>query len=68
MDTDKLLNQIKRMDKNKRSEVLDTLDNALSDAQKEKLVSMVKSKEIDGLISELIKSDEVQKKISELLG
>ena len=68
MDTNKLLSQIKRMDKSKRDEMLDSLDSALSDEQKQKLVGMVKSKQIDGLISDLLQSDEVQKKISELLG
>ena len=56
------------MDKTKRDEMLDSLDNSLSDAQKQKLVEMVKSKEIDGLISSLVQSEELQKKISELLG
>lgn len=68
MDSDKLLHQLKRMDKSKRNEMLDSLDNALSDEQKEKLVGLVKSKQIDGLISELLQSSEVQKKISDLLG
>lgn len=68
MDTNKLLFQLKRMDKTKRDEMLDSLDSALSDEQKEKLVGMVKSKQIDGLISDLLKSEEVQKKISDLLG
>lgn len=56
------------MDKTKRDEMLDSLDSALSDEQKEKLVGMVRSKQIDGLISDLLKSEEVQKKISDLLG
>lgn len=68
MDTNKLLFQLKRMDKTKRDEMLDSLDSALSDEQKEKLVGMVRSKQIDGLISDLLKSEEVQKKISDLLG
>ena len=68
LNTDKLLHQIKKMDKSKRDEMLDSLDSALSDAQKQKLVDMVKSKEIDGLISSLVQSEEVQKKLSDLLG
>ena len=68
MNTDKLLHQLKRMDKTKRDEMLDSLDSSLSDAQKQKLVQMVKSKEIDGLISSLVQSEEVQKKLSDLLG
>jgi hypothetical protein len=68
VDTNKLLFQLKRMDKTKRDEMLDSLDSALSDEQKEKLVGMVRSKQIDGLISDLLKSEEVQKKISDLLG
>lgn len=68
LNTDKLLHQLKRMDKSKRDDMLDSLDSALSDAQKQKLVDMVKSKEIDGLISSLIQSEEVQKKLSDLLG
>ena len=68
MNTDKLLHQIKKMDKSNRDEMLDSLDSAFSDAQKQKLVDMVKSKEIDGLISSLVQSEEVQKKLSDLLG
>lgn len=68
MNTDKLLHQLRRMDKSKRDEMLDSLDQALSDEQKEKLIGMVRSREIDGLVSQLLQSDEVQKKISELLG
>ncbi len=68
MDADKLIHQLKRMDKSKRSEMLDSLDAALSDEQKEKLVGMVKNKQIDSLISGLLQSEEVQKKISEMLG
>ena len=68
MNTDKLLHQLKKMDRSKRDEMLDSLDSALSDAQKQKLVDMVRSKEIDGLISSLVQSEEVQKKLSDLLG
>lgn len=67
MDTDKLLHNLKRMDKQKRDSMLDSLDRALSDEQKQKLVGMVKNKQLDTLISGLLQSDEVQKKISEML-
>ena len=56
------------MDKSKRDEMLGSLDKSLSDDQKQRLVEMVKSKEIDGLISSLVQSEEVQKKLSDLLG
>ena len=68
LNTDKLLHQLKRMDKSKRDEMLGSLDKSLSDDQKQRLVEMVKSKEIDGLISSLVQSEEVQKKLSDLLG
>lgn len=68
MDANRLISQLKRMDRSKRDDMLDSLDRALSDEQKEKLVGMVKSKQIDGLISDLLQSEEVQNKISELLG
>ena len=67
MDTDKLLQTLKHMDKSKRDSMLDSLDNALSDEQKKKLVGMVKSKQLDSLISGLLQTEEVQKKISEML-
>ena len=56
------------MDKSKRDEMLGSLDKSLSDDQKQRLVELVKSKEIDGLISSLVQSEEVQKKLSDLLG
>lgn len=56
------------MDKSKRDEMLGSLDKSLSDDQKQRLVEMVKSKEIDSLISSLVQSEEVQKKLSDLLG
>ena len=68
MEADKLLHQLKRMDKAKRDEMLDSLDKALSDGQKQKLAGMVKNKQLDTLISGLLQSEEVQKKISEMLG
>ncbi len=68
MEADKLLHQLRRMDKSKRDEMLDSLDKALTDEQKQKLVGMVKNKQLDSLISGLLQSDEVQKKISEMLG
>lgn len=68
MEADKLLHQLKRMDKSKRDEMLDSLDKTLTDEQKQKLVGMVKNKQLDSLISGLLQSDEVQKKISEMLG
>jgi len=67
MEADKLLQGLRRMDKSKRDEMLDSLDRALSDEQKQKLVGMVKNKQLDTLISGLLQSDEVQKKISEML-
>lgn len=67
MDTNSLLQSLKKMDKSKRNEMLDTLDSALSDEQKQKLVEMVKTKQLDGLLSQLVSSQEVQKKIGELL-
>lgn len=56
------------MDKSKRDEMLGSLDKSLSDDQKQRLVELVKSKEIDSLISSLVQSEEVQKKLSDLLG
>ncbi len=41
---EKLMNEIKAMDKNKKNELLDTLDSALSDSQKKKLKKMVTAK------------------------
>ena len=67
MDTNSLLSSLKKMDKNKRNEMLDSLDSALSDEQKQKLVEMVKTKQLDSLLSQLVSSQEVQKKIGELL-
>ena len=67
MDTDKLLRNLKHMDKSKRDSMLDSLDRALSDEQKKKLVGMVKNKQLDSLISGLLETEEVQKKISEML-
>ena len=67
MDTNSLLQSLKKMDKSKRNEMLDSLDSALSDEQKQKLVEMVKTKQLDGLLSQLVSSQEVQKKIGELL-
>jgi len=68
MEADKLLQGLRRMDKSKRDEMLDSLDRALSDEQKQKLVGMVKNKQLDSLISGLLQTEEVQKKISEMLG
>ena len=68
MEADKLLHQLKRMDKSKRDEMLDSLDKTLTDEQKQKLVGMVKNKQLDSLISGLLQTEEVQKKISEMLG
>ena len=56
------------MDKSKRDEMLDSLDKTLTDEQKQKLVGMVKNKQLDSLISGLLQTEEVQKKISEMLG
>lgn len=67
MDTNSLLSNLKKMDKTKRNEMLDSLDSALTDEQKQKLVQMVKTKQLDSLLSQLVSSQEVQKKIGELL-
>ncbi len=67
MDTNSLLSSLKKMDKTKRNEMLDSLDSALTDEQKQKLVQMVKTKQLDSLLSQLVSSQEVQKKIGELL-
>ena len=67
MDAGKLLSQLKHMDKSKRDQMLDSLDNALSDEQKQKLIGMIKSKQLDSLLADLIQSQEVQQKLSELL-
>lgn len=68
MDSNKFISQLRKMDKDKRNEVLDSLDSALNDEQKQKLVNMVKAKQLDDLLANLAKSEEVQKKISEFLG
>lgn len=67
MDAGKLLSQLKHMDKSKRDQMLDSLDNALSDEQKQKLIGMIKSKQLDSLLADLIQSQEVQQKLSDLL-
>lgn len=61
---DKLKKQIKSMDRSKRNELLDALDSALSDKQKEKLRQMLSAKEGKAELERQLQNTDVDSLIS----